>query len=351
VRPRVATVLTARPWEANLVEAARATAFVRVVTRAYSSADLDPYGLDAVVAGAETSWVSPAQIAAWKRSGCRVLGVFPSGDEPARRLLAMGGADEVLPDSTSTADLLASLRLLTMATPQPGVGGRLVGVTGAHGAPGRTEIALAVATGLAQRESCLLIDLDLSGPSLSLRLGLSPEPSVVDAAAAVRSTGHISERTIRRAGGLPVVTGAFGRRPVPAPLLSDLVLAAQADYAWVVFDAGPTYGSMEPIAAEHVVFVCDASPTGIVRAAEVFHAWTGPRPQLVLNRAPDRPADSTAAVRRATGLDPIVVVPYDKRIRRAAVSGQPISPGLGLALLPLIELLAGEANATAPPTE
>ncbi len=263
----------------------------------------------------------------------------------------MGGADEVLPDSTSTADLLASLRLLTMGAPQPGSGGRVVAVTGAHGAPGRTEIALAVATGLAQLASCLLIDLDLSGPSMSLRLGLSPQPSVVEAAAAVRSTGHISEPLVRRVGGLPVVTGAFGRRTVPVPLLSDLVLAAQADYDWVVFDAGPTYGMVGPVAAEQVVFVCDASPTGIVRAAEVFHAWTGPRPLLVLNRVPDRPADSTAAVRRATGLDPIVVVPYDRQIRRAAISGQPISAGLGSALQPLIEVLVGETNATASPSE
>jgi hypothetical protein len=73
--PRVATVLSARDWESGLVSLAKETAEVRMVLRAYRPEEVEEeaHRLDVVVAGAETSWVTPARIATWRRRGLRVV--------------------------------------------------------------------------------------------------------------------------------------------------------------------------------------------------------------------------------------------------------------------------------------
>ena len=105
--PRVATVLSARDWESGLVVQAKETAEVRLVLRAYRPEEVEEeaHRLDVVVAGAETTWVTPARIAAWRRRGLRVIGIFPCGDGPARQRLVAGGADEVLPDDTPSGEV------------------------------------------------------------------------------------------------------------------------------------------------------------------------------------------------------------------------------------------------------
>lgn len=341
MRPRVATILTARPWEADLVETARVSALIRVVARAYSPEDIDHRDLDVVVAGAETAWVSPAQIRIWRRLGCRVMGVYPKGDRPAQALLTRGGVDGIAPDTTTTVGLLRQLRALTMDPIPCSRVGRVIGVAGPHGSPGRTEVALALSKELRRLDPVTLIDLDADGPSLSLRLGLSPEPSLLDVGSCVRESGEIPADMVRTVSGISVITGAFGRRIFPLQLARDVILAAAESTPWVVVDLGPHLPGPINLPVNDVIAVCDASPTGLVRAAEMIMQWSGPPPFLALNRVGTPRRDVVVAARRATGLDPVVTIPYQPEVRMVGVSAQGPTDRFGSSLRPLINLLAG----------
>ena len=147
---------------------AKETAEVRLVLRAYRPEEVEEeaHRLDVVVAGAETTWVTPARIAAWRHRGLRVVGIFPCGDGPARQRLVAGGADEVLPDDTPAGEVVRTIRLLRPAAAVVAASptARVMVVTGPPGAPGRTEVALALAWQWAARRRTLLLDLDLGGP-------------------------------------------------------------------------------------------------------------------------------------------------------------------------------------------
>jgi MinD superfamily P-loop ATPase len=337
---RVATVLSAREWEANLVAEARRTAAVRLVLRAYQPGDVDERldELDVVVAGAETSWVTPARIATWRRRGVRVVGIHPEGDRPGRDLLRAAGADEVLDDTVPVDAILQTIRFLAPPT-APGaedVGGAVVAVTGPRGAPGRTEVALALASRWARKRRTILIDLDLDAPALAIRLGLSPRPDLTDAADRVRETGAIPAGTARAVGRLHVVVGSHrpGEPSLRRALVEDVVEAAAAAYPVVVLDAGETDPD-DPILkrADHAVLVVDAGALGIVRAARAVAEWSGPPPALVLNRVGrGRTDEATVAARRWTGLDPAAFVPDHRAIAEATRHAGPPDRRLDRAL-------------------
>jgi MinD superfamily P-loop ATPase len=336
----VATVLSARDWESGLVVQAKETAEVRLVLRAYRPEEVEEEAgrLDVVVAGAETTWVTPARIAAWRRRGLRVVGIFPCGDGPARQRLIAGGADEVLPDNTPPGEVVRTIRLLRPAAEAVAAAspGRLVAVTGAPGAPGRTEIALSLAWNWAARHRTLLLDLDSAAPALAVRLGRPPRPDLIDAAEAVHESGALPPRTLARCGPLHLVVGAtrHGEALLPSHLVADVAAAARSVAEVVVADAGPSRGD-EPLlkSADAAVLVAEASPVGLVRAARLAADWAGPAPRLILNRMHrNSAADMVAAARRWTGLEPAALVPARAAIAAAARRAAPPARTLRRAL-------------------
>ena len=329
--PRIATVLSARPWEPGLIALARETAAVRPVLRAYRPEEVTERAaeIDVVVAGAETTWVTPALIASWRRSGLAVVGLYPAGDAPARRLLETGGADEVLADDTPPSALIQLIRLLPIGAqaPAPQPKGQMVAVTGARGAPGRSEVALALAWRWARSRPTILIDLDLDAPNLAVRLGLPPRPDVTDAADTVRETGVIPDRAVQRVGALAVVVGSHrpGEPPLRESLAEDVVEAATATFDLVVADLGPARPDDRLLKrAHHAVLVVEGSASGVVRAARVTAEWSGPPPLLVINRVTDPGrGDLLVAARRWTGLEPAAWVPHHPRVLAAARAARP----------------------------
>jgi MinD superfamily P-loop ATPase len=338
--PRVATVLSARDWESGLVVQAKETAEVRLVLRAYRPEEVEEeaHRLDVVVAGAETTWVTPARIAAWRRRGLRVVGMFPCGDGPARQRLVAGGADEVLPDDTPAGEVMRTIRLLrpaaAVAAAPPTA--RVTVVTGPPGSTGRTEVALALAWEWSARRRTLLLDLDLAAPALAVRLGRPPRPDLVDAAEAVHETGALPPRVVAACGPVGLVVGSTrrGDPALPPHLVADVAAAAASLAEAVVLDAGARSGD-DPLVkgADHAVLVAEASPLGLVRAARLAADWAGPHPWLVLNRV-HRPqaAEVVAAARRWTGLDPVALIPELAAITAAARSAQPPARALRRAL-------------------
>ncbi len=322
---RVATVLSAREWEARLVAAARDSAAVKLVLRAYLPDEVTRQAetIDVVVAGAETPWVTPTRVAAWRRLGIRVVGVHPRADRPAAERLSAGGADLILDETLEPEQFVREIRLLDPgskdhSTPR----GKVITVTGVRGGPGRTEIATALAWAASGIADTSLVDADLQGPSIAVRLGLPPRPDLADCIDAVLDRGGSLVKKAQAIGRLRVVPGALRSTGLRPELAAD-VIEALAVAGTVVVDAGPWMDASTIVrAADSVVFVVEASPVGIVRASRIVDAWEGDPPTLVLNKVRRlRRDDMVNALRKWSGLEPEAVVPLRMAIRSAATGG------------------------------
>ncbi len=348
-RPRVATVLSARPWESTFADMARSTSMVRLVARAHQPSDLDRRTgeLDVIIAGAETAWVTPTVIKKWRSGGSAVLGLYPPSDRPGRRLLTVGGADEVLPDSTPPDRILHIVRTLRQPPPAPVGSGSLITVTGGRGAPGISEIALSLAWGLAEQRSTLLIDLDRQGPSLSVRLGVLPAPDVAHAADAVLLSG-VFPSEVRRIGPLSLLAGPPIRHsgPLTSALINEVIQAAEGTFDRIVVDLGVSEPD-DPLLyrAASRILTCEATPKGLVRAAATVEAWAAPLPALVLNRVPaDRREDTVRAARHWLGLEPKVLLPHLPEIHDVARVAGPPSSDMVRLLEPLHRLFPADLD-------
>jgi len=337
---RVATVLSAREWEARLVSAARSSASVRLVLRAFLPSEVSDHAddLDAVVVGSETPWATPARLASWRRLGLLVVGIHPTGDRPAAARLHAAQADLVIADDLPVDAMLREIRLLEPAADRAGSTSRLFAVTGARGAPGRTEIAVALAWVLSRSEVTVLIDADLEAPGIAVRLSVAPRPDLADAVDGVHADGVVADGCLHDIGRLRILPGAHrpgepALRPEP---VFDVVDAARS-VGRVVVDTGPWPSGIEIVkSATDAIFVIDGSPLGIVRATVVSAEWTGPPPTVIVNRVePEHRDDVRLAVRRWTGLDPTVLIPPTRQVVGAARSGTAPSRRLLAALAPL----------------
>jgi hypothetical protein len=321
---------------------ARSTGLVRLVARAYEPVDLDfrEGELDVIVAGAETAWVTPAVIKSWRSRGFGVLGLHPPNDQPAHRLLTVGGADEVLPDTTPPERILNIVRTMRRPAYTPGVSPTMIAVTGGRGAPGISEVALGLAWGLARQRPTLLIDLDRQGPSLSVRLGVTPSPDVAYAADQVICSGVLPAE-VRRIGLLSLLSGPPVNRagPLSAALINEVVRAAEGSFERIVVDLGVSEPD-DPLLyrAASRILTCEATPKGLVRATAIVETWAAPLPVLVLNRVPpDGREDAVRAARNWLGLEPEVLVPHLIEVHNAARTASPPSPELVKLLEPLHE--------------
>ncbi len=336
-------MLSAREWETELVTEAHTSASIRLVLRAYRPQDIDDRAdeIDAVVAGAETSWITPAVIARWKRRGLGVLGLHPPADAPARRLLEDGDADAVLADDSGASEIVRTLLTLerrAAMTPLEPLG-TVVAVTGPRGAPGRTEVSFGLAWLWSKRRSTVHIDLDLAAPAMAIRAGLPPRPHLGDAAEALRHGGRLDPHTVHRLGSLRLVVTAAPSDALRLPLgIGDEVIGAAADSFDIVVLDVPSEDRATLKAADATFVVAEASSIGIVRAASLLADWKGATPHVVLNRVVGAEAAATkAALRQWTGSDAVACVPYRRSIRSAAIAGR--SPDRAL-LRPLRHLEA-----------
>jgi MinD-like ATPase involved in chromosome partitioning or flagellar assembly len=325
---RVATVLSAREWEARLVAAARASATVRLTLRAFRPGDVSELAnaLDVVVVGSETPWATPARLMSWQRVGLRVVGIHPLGDGPAADRLRSGGADVVLSDDLDAEVILREIRLLEPVAASSAEGKPLTVVTGARGAPGRTEIAVALAWSASRSVPTTLLDADTEAPGVSIRLGLEPRPDLTDAVDRVHETGGAPTTLLHSVGRLGVLPGSHRRgepRLRAEPVLD--VIDALRSVSGVIVDAGPSCPDDLLKASDEAIVVVDATPRGIVRATALIESWTGPPPSLVLNRVRRSGARNTVrSLRRWTGLDPLVVLGDIPTVAAAArVAGPP----------------------------
>ncbi|MGB8651811.1 MAG: hypothetical protein WCD35_14245, partial [Mycobacteriales bacterium] len=244
----------------------------------------------------------------------------------------------------------------------PGTG-RLVAVWGPTGAPGRTTVALGLASELAGLGwPSLLVDADGYGGVVAQLLGLLDESPGLAAACRLANNGALDLPALaglarQVSPALRVLTGIgrADRWPELRPAAMEAVLSLAASLAAVtVVDCGfcleqdeeLSYDTMAPRRngatlavleqAETVLAVGTADPVGLQRLvrglADLKEAVPGTRPVVVVNRlrASAVPGDAEAEVRAAlaryAGIEDLTVVPLDVAgVDTAVAAGQTLA--------------------------
>jgi Flp pilus assembly CpaE family ATPase len=198
--------------------------------------------------------------------------------------------------------------------PEPGEG-RLVAVWGPTGAPGRTTVAVGLATELAAAgHEVLLVDVDGYGGAVAQHLGVLDEVSGVLAAVRAANTGRLDRQRLAACARqvddrLRVLTGLPRPdrwREVRPAAFEDLLDETVRLAPYAVLDVGfclegdpaDPFGSSAPQRnemtlaslrrADEIVVVGAADPVGLARLArglvELLDVVPGVRPRVVVNR-------------------------------------------------------------------
>ena len=221
--------------------------------------------------------------------------------------------ESVLAASTDTpldAPLDPLVDLVPRAAP-----GRVVAVWGPTGSPGRTTVAIGIASAVAQAgHEVLLLDVDAYGGAVAQHLGVLDDASGLLAAVRAANTGQLDAQRLAALAlqvhdRLRVLTGLPrpDRWPEVRPVaFTELLDEAARAVPWSVLDVGfslevepvDPFGSTAPQRnemtlaslgrADEVVVVGAADPVGLARLArglvELRTLLPGVRPRVVVNR-------------------------------------------------------------------
>ena len=389
----VLTAVSDAVWEAQLVAALeRADHGVSVVRRCVDLADLLATAATgqarAVLLSADLRRLDRDALARLAVAGVAVIGLVPPGDEDAERRLRQLGVSEVLPSDSSpegiSGAVLTTVERGLVASPgeraalgEPraalpdlplppapvaaadvGVGaGRLIAVWGPTGAPGRTTIAVGLASELAALgRSTLLVDGDVYGGVIAQLLGVLDESPGLAAAARLANNGQLHlaalaslartiTPTLRLLSGISRPDRWPELRP---PALESVLSLARSLAATTVIDCGFCLEQDEELAfdtaaprsngatltflqgADTVVAVGSADPVGLQRLVrglgELREALPGLQPMVVINRLRSSAVPGhaekqiRAALLRYAGIEQLTVVPMDVTGVDAAVA-------------------------------
>ena len=232
---RAATILTAREWEPTLAAALTSSAAARLVARAYHRSDIDSIldTIDAIVAGAETPWLTAPRLRYWRSRGVYVMGIHALGDLPAVRLLEAGQVDERLAETTPTDQLIDHLRFGRPRSTRR-ISPTVVRITGHCWPSDRAEIAMAVARLLGG--PTVIAECHDHPPQVATLLGVGTEPNSYQAAVTARLLGRVPSGMLATRGNVSLCAAAPHR--LTRQLEEDLITALALEYNTVVVDGG-----------------------------------------------------------------------------------------------------------------
>jgi Flp pilus assembly CpaE family ATPase len=379
--------VTGASWEAAFVaNLERSPAGITVVRRCVDLPDL----LSAAAAGTARAVLLSAELRRLDRDALSrlaaarvaVVGLIAPGDDAAEHRLRQLGLEHVLPADAPAADIATAVTqaLLEHADPgayssplsalpdldrEPSAGGRpvsadfeapieagtgqLVAVWGPTGAPGRTTVAVGLATELARSGvHTLLADADVYGGVVAQVLGFLDEAPGLAAAVRLANNGQLDLAALAKvapvaAPELRVLTGISraARWPELRPAALEQVWSLARSLAAVTvvdcgfaleqdeelsFDTaaprrnGATLATLEQ--ADVVLAVGAADPVGMQRLvrglAELREAVPSAVPRVVLNQVRrstvggEPHAQLTEALSRYAGITVVEFVPYDR---------------------------------------
>jgi Flp pilus assembly CpaE family ATPase len=389
----VLLAVTGAPWEAEVVRRAEQAAGIRVVRRCVDIADVLGAAASgqarAVLLAEDLPRLTTDAVAALHARRIAVVALVdpadsgdPTGGED--RLSRMG-IERILPADVGADDLARAITdavesgppattshfaggfvpfsSATVANPDPGGfdqlsgTGRVIAVWGPTGAPGRSTVAVGLATELAARGvSTLLADADVYGGTVAQLLGMLDETSGLAAAARSAGSGSLDVAVLARQARqldphLLVLTGlsradrwtelrptavesvwSTARLLAPCTVV-DAGFCIESDEE-ISFDTlaprrnGATLATLEE--ADEVIVVGTADPVGLTRLIRALHelraAVPSATPRVVVNRVRtgslgNSPADAVAeALSRYAGVQAAALLPFDQAACDAAIS-------------------------------
>ena len=379
----VLLAVTGAPWEADVVRRAERAPGIRIVRRCVDIADVMAAAATgqarAVLLAEDLPRLTADAVAALHARRIVVLALVdpsdngaPSGGED--RLSRMG-IERILPADVSGEDLGRAITDAVDSGPpatishfaggfvpqpsgsaappirhyDPSGAGRIVAVWGPTGAPGRSTVAVGLASELAARGvSTLLADADVYGGSVAQLLGMLDETSGLAAAARSAGGGSLDVEVLARQARqvvphLLVLTGltradrwtelrpsavesvwATARLLAPITIV-DVSFCIESDEE-ISFDTlaprrnGATLATLEE--ADEVLVVGTADPVGLTRLIRAVHELRAMVPsantRVVVNRVRSgslgsSPADAvTEALSRYAGVADAVLLPFDQ---------------------------------------
>jgi MinD-like ATPase involved in chromosome partitioning or flagellar assembly len=335
------------PWEAAAIGEIEGSANLRLARRCVDVADLLAVAHTEIAGAAlvhtELSGLDADAVHRLERAGVRVAAVEADMDRclglGISRRLALGALDVLTRDSVAPSE---------SQTPDRG---SIVAVWGPTGAPGRSTVALGLASAAAaQGIDTVLVDADTYGGSLGQMLAVLDDVSGLMAATRAANNGHpgqvedhllVIDPQLRLLTGLP----RADMWPQIRPGALELVLRELRSLAeLVVVDCGfalePGSGSgsvarnqatLQALEqADQVVAVGKADPVGLARLVRGVHELADVHrepPTVVINMMrpslgwKEREVDST--LRRLTGLTSTTFLPFDQgSLDSALMSGR-----------------------------
>lgn len=320
------------------------------------------------VVDADLARLDRDHVAALRADGVAVLVVETATS--AGRCLQLGASDVVTAD-TAARDVATLVRSLADRTGQPSVppspsspsldlvpAGALVAVWGPSGAPGRSTVALNLATEAALAGvASLLVDADTAGGALSTRLGVLDEAPGLAAACRSATRGRLdpsmlAAHALTVADGLRVLTGASRAdrwRELRPSALETVWQVARRVAQLVVVDLGSTMAAPEQNGsggmsadvgasvvadADILVVVGTPDPLGMLRLVQALDQLddTATRTLVVVNRMRDRVVGRRAerqvrdALARFAGDLEVCLLPDDPAATDEAMrTGSPLS--------------------------
>jgi Flp pilus assembly CpaE family ATPase len=226
--------------------------------------------------------------------------------------------------------------------------GRVVAVAGGAGSPGRTTLAINLATALGAAVPTVLVDLDLCAPAVAAYVDADPSRNICTLAHAVGEDPHtwaasLAEELQPLGPGSTHAMVLCGppkremRGTVSASLVERLLAELAQRFEWVIVDVGPEWLGVDSIASCHRTALATAEHLLLVTAANVVGLWhartaldhlqrlleiDSPNVNLVLNRYDSRFHHARQEVEWHLGALAAAVVPFDRQAFEKAILDQ-----------------------------
>ena len=296
---------------------------------------------------------------------CGMVVVALAAHHERSRLIALGVASVAAPGSPDQVvnSLIAATRTRRSTPapassappppPPPSAPGSVLAVWGTSGAPGRTTLAVGIATALSAHGPTLLVDADTANPTIAHLLGLPVHASGLSTLARTASRGPITPAdtlgaAVMRSENLHVITGLVTPhrwREVSKPGIESIVGALRLSARYSVVDIAST--SLEKASrganrddaalgvlerADRLVIVARGDIVGINRLSFLARWWEEQERaipvEVIVNRVSTaaigpHPVPSLQAAIGAFMPDCIFhVVPEDEGVGRASLRGK-----------------------------